>query len=225
VLLDLEKIRRSDPCCMGGAALELEVDGAIQMARGLTEGIALKTSTIERCNSFYKDCVKRFENFLRVDVMMTQHGIPGSEKKVTFYGQKAIEWQMANVSTKMKSCSEVTLGDLKVFRTYDWLLTCPQKDLRDRWFTDLLQSVRDIKPISDDCSKGSMHASGDKLDVVAAGSSSSSSSTAPAALSSLALIKQKDVVLHAKPVKVKAAPLMVGSVENLMKFFVPKKLS
>jgi hypothetical protein len=70
-----------------------------------------------------------------------------------------------------------------------------------------------------------MHASGDKLDVVAAGTSSSSSSTAPAALSSLALIKQKDVVLHAKPVKVKAAPLMVGSVENLMKFFVPKKLS
>ena len=221
VLLGLEKHRRSVRVFMCGASLELEIDGLIQLVRGLSEGIGIKTSTILRYSEFYKNCVKKFENFLHSDADLSKFEKgPCGPKVVTLYGPRAIEWQLSEVSRKFKSGIDVGMGEMKHFRTFDWLLSDTQRDLRERWIKTIVDSISNpLRTLKDDCSVG--------LDGGGGGGVGGGAGVLPSVSPSLSLVKKqplpesKFVGKVSSSSKVKDDPLNA----KMLKFFAPKGVS
>jgi hypothetical protein len=56
-------------------------------------------------------------------------------------GQRALQWHLADVSRKMNAGDDVTLGSMKIFRTYDWLVSNNDRDTRERWISCNLKNI------------------------------------------------------------------------------------
>ena len=146
-IANLEKIRSSDQCILGGPKVEVLVDGLLCLVRGLHEGIGITTSKIITFDAFYKKCVQQMENFLFVDQHIPDGPFTETGRSRRIFGREALEYEFAAVSRKMKcsdSSSEVYLADIRQLRTFDWILTDNQRAQREKWMDFVLQGTQRV---------------------------------------------------------------------------------
>jgi hypothetical protein len=112
------------------------------------------------------------------------------------------------------------MGEMKRFRTFDWLLSDTQRDLRERWIKTIVDSISNpLKTLKDDCSVG--------LDGGGGGGVGGGAGVRPSVSPSLSLVKKqplpesKFVGKVSSSSKVKDDPLNA----KMLKFFAPKGVS
>ena len=157
-IIELERIRRSDLCITGGVKVSVIIDGLISVVRGLHEGIGVSSEKLASFDPYFKKCILQMENFVTFDVPTV--GKQGDKRYAPghrVHGHKALEGQFNDMSKAMKSdTSAVTVGDLKHFRVFDWMLTKEQREMRETWLEivvkealRLKRSVKDQTPAAD----------------------------------------------------------------------------
>jgi hypothetical protein len=140
VLQDLQKIKRSSPCLLGGAAFLGELEGISSIVSNLSQGIPPADTDVIKFSDFYKLVLKKAENFHFVHVHKEGHiGHMNVVCACKLYGAKALEHQMMEFAATLALGHVKTLIDVQPFRTYKWLLSPAQKEQTTLWIADILK--------------------------------------------------------------------------------------
>ena len=232
VVAALEVVRKSDACFMLGITCDMEVDQVITYVRSIGSGVGVQGADVPLMTDFHKLCLTRIAHFQRCDVPKGSaffvKGCAASATSKTLTGEAAIQFKFGALQRSIKDGKEITAAELRVFRTYDWLLTEEQRDLRESWMERALQAVglAPAKMILDDVD--------DKKNVASSCSAIEGDAVAVGETVKKASNVSKDLTL-VKACKPKASPsvsqlqkkLSSESVDEghagLMKFFVAKK--
>ena len=224
-LKDLHALRHGDTCFMLGLTAEMEVDEVIKHVRNISTGVGIQAENVANCSEFEVLAISRCQFFFpkqMVDAVAPVGKKSLFAKATPLYGIDALQQKFGEFQRLAKEGVAVKTADLRIFRTYDWLLSEEQREIRERWFDASLQAVG-LAP-----SKMILDSSvGDGSDV---GSSSSSSKLKVS--KDLALVKDvKDVSSSSsvaalkKKLKQAKDSKVDEDYKGLMKFFVAKSVS
>jgi hypothetical protein len=224
VILALEKLRGSELCQLGGAALNEDVAGIIGYLKALAGEKGPTSDAISNFSEFFKNCLKRFENFLVQEFRLLDK--TRSTKKgdvftmVTLSGLEAVTQLFLEISGLMKEGQDLFADHLQPLRTYGWLLTLEQRKVVDKWVHKAVQVEAKRASIKDKVASAGSKGGDKAYDA----STLSTKEPSCAASSSTSLVEIKADLLSATvdgsaPSK-KKAKAVPGA--NIMHFFAKK---
>jgi hypothetical protein len=170
----LEQVCKSDLVFAAGADSLNEVEGVRGIVASLLDGVGPCDRQVKVYSKFFKTCLKKMENYISTKIKETGHlklgNVCFAASKVVF-GLPALEGLIVQLDNDVSEGKILTLRDLQVFRTYDWVLTPAMREQATKWIQLALQFDMKCpsKAISDKAQGIHGHAE-------AASSSSSSSS-------------------------------------------------
>jgi hypothetical protein len=138
----VDQVLKSDLVFAAGADVQSEVEGIRATLASFLDGVGPCERQVKVYSKFFQACLKKMENYISTTVMQASRMKLGSTAfpvATQVFGLPALEAIMQKNESDSKDGKNLTLRDLQVFRTYDWMLTPAMREQASKWIQTALQ--------------------------------------------------------------------------------------
>lgn len=141
-LQDVQNLKISRQLASAGPVVRGEVDAVAGLLTNLAAHVGPKAKDVAAFSEFFSLILKRCEAFYETIGEPTRPKVDGllrfaAVDSKTLVGREALKYDFAAVARKFEEGSVVSLGDLRGFRTFTWMLDDPQAAQVQKWITQI----------------------------------------------------------------------------------------
>ena len=221
----LTALKRSRCVQLLGLEADRELGAMVTLVQQVQSGFAPGEDEFNRFGEHFKVCCKRFANFYQVVIPADSP----RKGKLNFgpkavCGVEALELRVGQIQIAKKKGLEVPLEDLRIFKTFSWVLSPAMKTVTEKWLDDARKlqihqysvhhAIKDVPVAAEDVVEESAPS--------AAVKKIASCSELDLGAVALTLVKKTSAAAKSKkPVKAvaAAAPVAASGNQDMMKFF------